>query len=234
MSAIYLKELRNYFTSMIGYIYLAIFLLISGFIFTTGNLLSQNGDIKSWFASIFSVLIFLVPILTMRLFSEERKMRTLQLLFTMPVSLGEIVLGKFLATLTVFGIGLAVTLVYPLILAFFGSVEGMVVVGNYLGMTLLVSACIAIGLFISALTENQIIAAVVTYAVLLGLWLLDTAGQNLIKGSPGKIVRYLSLNTHYSEFTYGILNPVDLVYYLTLTLLFLFFGVLVLEGRKAI
>ncbi len=232
MSAIYLKELRNYFTSMIGYIYLAIFLLISAFIFTTGNLLSQNGDIKSWFASIFSVLIFLVPILTMRLFSEERKMRTLQLLFTMPVSLGEIVLGKFLATLTVFGIGLATTLLYPLILAFFGSVEGMVVVGNYLGMTLLVSACIAIGLFISALTENQIIAAVVTYAVLLGLWLLDTAGQNLIKGNLGKIVRYLSLNTHYSEFTYGILNPADLIYYLTLTLLFLFFGVLVLEGRK--
>jgi len=233
MSAIYLKELRSYFTSMIGYIYLSVFLLIGGFIFTTGNLLSQNGDIKSWFASIFSVLIFLVPILTMRLFSEERKMRTLQLLFTMPVSLGEIVFGKFLATLTVLGMGLAVTLLYPLILAFFGSVEAMVVVGNYLGMSLLVSTCIAIGMFISALTENQIIAAVVTYSVLLGLWLLDTAGQNLIKGSLGEVVRYLSLTTHYSEFTYGILNPADLVYYLTLTALFLFFSVLALEGRKS-
>ena len=233
MSAIYFKELKSYFTSMIGYIYLAAFLLISGFIFTTGNLLSQNGDIKSYFASISSVLTFLVPILTMRLFSEERKLRTLQLLFTMPVSLGEIVFGKFLATFTVFCIGLAVTLLYPLILAFYGTFEGMVVLGNYLGLIMLVAACIAIGLFISALTENQIIAAVVTYSLLLALWLLNSTGQNLIGGASGKYLRYLSLNMHFNEFTYGIFNPADMVFFLTVTLAFLGFAIVTIDRRRA-
>jgi len=232
MKAAYLKELRAYFTSMIGYIYLSVFLLISGYLFTTGNLLSQNGDIKSYFASIFSIVIFLVPILTMRLFSEERKLRTLQLLYTLPVSIGGIVIGKFLATLSVFCIGLAITLLYPLILAWFGSVEGMVVLGNYLGMIILVSACIAIGLFISALTENQIIAAVMTYSVLLALWLLDSAGQDIVKGLPGKMVSYLSLNAHYREFTYGILNPAGMMYFITLTALFLVFSIMVIDARK--
>ncbi|MGD9941334.1 MAG: ABC transporter permease [Clostridia bacterium] len=233
MIAVYIKELRAYFTSMIGYIYLSVFLLISGYIFSTGNLMSQNGDIKTYFASIFSIVIFLVPILTMRLFSEERKMRTLQLLFTMPVSITGIVIGKFLATLSVFCMGLAVTLLYPLILAWFGSVEGLVVLGNYFGMIILVSACIAIGLFISALTENQIIAAVLSYSALLALWLLDSAGQNIVKGIPGKFVTYLSLNTHYREFTYGIFNPAGLVFFLTLTALFLIFSIMVVDGRKA-
>jgi ABC-2 type transport system permease protein len=232
MSAVYIKELRAYFTSMIGYIYLSAFLLISGYIFSTGNLMSQNGDIKTYFASIFSIVIFLVPILTMRLFSEERKMRTLQLLFTMPVSISGIVIGKFLATLSVFCMGLAVTLLHPLILAWFGSVEGMVVLGNYLGMIMLVSACIAIGLFISALTENQIIAAVLSYSVLLALWLLDSVGQNIVKGVPGRFVSHLSLNTHYREFTYGIFNPAGLVFFLTLTALFLVFSIMVIDGRK--
>lgn len=232
MRAVFTKELRTYFTSMIGYIYLSIFLLISGYIFVTGNLMSQNGDIKSYFASIFSIVIFLVPILTMRLFSEERKMRTLQLLFTMPISIGGIVVGKFLATLSVFCMGLAITLVYPLILAWFGSVEFMVVAGNYFGMIMLVSSCIAIGLFISALTENQIIAAVLSYSVLLALWLLDTAGQDIVKGQPGKFVSYLSLNTHYREFTYGIFNPAGMVFFLTLTTLFLVFSIMVIDGRK--
>ena len=232
MRAVYIKELRAYFTSMIGYIYLSVFLLISGYIFSTGNLMSQNGDIKTYFASIFSIVIFLVPILTMRLFAEERKMRTLQLLFTMPVSISEIVIGKFLATLSVFCMGLAVTLLYPLILAWFGSVEGMVVLGNYVGMIVLVSACIAIGLFISALTENQIIAAVLSYSVLLALWLFDSVGQNIVKGVPGRFLSYLSLNTHYREFTYGIFNPAGLVFFLTLTALFLVFSVMVVDGRK--
>jgi ABC-2 type transport system permease protein len=232
MTAVYIKELRAYFTSMIGYIYLSVFLLISGYIFSTGNLMSQNGDIKTYFASIFSLVIFLVPILTMRLFSEERKLRTLQLLFTMPVSISGIVIGKFLATLSVFCMGLAVTLLYPLILAWFGSVEGMVVLGNYLGMIVLVSSCVAIGLFISALTENQIIAAVLSYSVLLALWLLDSAGQDIVKGSIGKFISYLSLNTHYREFTYGIFNPASLVFFLTLTALFLVFSIMVIDGRK--
>jgi len=231
MNAIYRKELRSTFTSWTGYVYLAVFSLISGFIFTTGNLLSLNADIKSYFGSICTVLVFLVPILTMRVFAEEHKLRTLQLLFTMPVSLGDIVAGKFLATLTVFCIGLVPTLAYPLILAWYGSFEGAVIAGNYLGLVLLVSACIAIGLFVSGLTENQLIAAVVTYALLLALWLPDMSGQDSAAG-VSRFLAYLSLNQHFKAFTYGIFDPADIVFFASLTLLFLAFCVLTLDARK--
>ncbi len=223
MRAIYVKELRQYFTSMIGYTYLTVFLLISGLIFTRGNLLSQSGDIKSYFAAISQIVIFLIPVLTMRLFSEERKMRTLQLLFSMPVSLAGIVWGKFLATLTIFCAGLACTLLYPLIISFYGSLELMVVLGNYAGMILLVSACISIGLFISTLTGNQIISAAASYSVLLVLRLLDSTGGPL---------RYLSLDAHFRDFTYGIFNPASIVFYLTTSGLFLLLSVIVIDGRK--
>lgn len=231
MNAIFRKELRSTFASWTGYVYLAVFSLFSGFIFTTGNLLSQNGDIKSYFASICSVLVFLVPILTMRVFAEERKLRTLQLLFTMPVSLGDIVVGKFLATLTVLCIGLLPTLAFPLVLAWYGNFEGAVIAGNYLGLIMLVSACIAMGLFISALTENQLIAAVVTYALLLVLWLPDMSGQDAAAGGM-RLLAYLSLNRHFTGFTHGIFDPADIVFFASLTLLFLAFCVLTLDARQ--
>ncbi|MEO7242760.1 MAG: ABC transporter permease subunit [Variovorax sp.] len=233
MGAVYRKELRSYFTSMTGYIYLAAFLAISGFIFSTGNLLSQNADIKSFFASISTVLIFLVPILTMRLLSEERKLRTLQLLLTMPISIGDIVLGKFLAALTVFALGLAATLVYPLILAKYGGVEAWVAAGNYIGMILLVATCIAIGLFISALTENQIVAAILTYVVLLGLSLLDSSTTGIRAEGLWRILRYASLNSHFSDFANGIFNPADIVFFLAVTLTFLAFSALAVDARRS-
>lgn len=233
MNAIYRKELRSYFTSATGYVYLAVFLAISGFIFSTGNLLSQNADIKAYFASISTVLIFLIPILTMRLMAEERKMRTLQLLLTMPISIGDIVLGKFLAALTVFALGLAGTLVYPLILALHGGVEAWVTAGNYVGLILLVSACIAIGLFISTLTENQIVAAVLTYVVLLGLSLLGSVGPGSHADGPWRQLRQLSLDQHFRNFSYGIFDPADMVFFVTVTLAFLAFSVLVIDARKS-
>lgn len=233
MSAILRKELRGYLTSWAGYAYLAVFLLLSGFVFTTGNLLSHDADIRSYFASMSTILVFLIPILTMRIFSEERKLRTLPLLFAMPISLGDIVLGKFLATLAVFCIGLAPTLLHPLILAWYGSVQGAAIAGNYVGLLLLVSACIAIGMFVSALTENQLIAAMLTYVVLLTFWSLDALSQAGPATGVSSVLGYLSLNRHVREFTYGIFNPADAIYFLSLSFVFLVFSVLVLDARKA-
>lgn len=234
MASIYAKEIKQYFKSVIGYIYLSIFLLICGFYFTTGNLLSQNGDIKAFFSSIFSVLIFLIPILTMRLFSEERKMKTQQLLFTMPVSVEAVVIGKFLATLTVFGIGMGVTLIYPIVLLYYGSFELMIVVGNYFGIILLVSSCISIGIFISVLTENQVVAAVVSYCVLLALWLIDSVGVFISKGFLGTALRHISLSSNFKEFTIGIFNPSSVIYYISITAFFLFLSIFYLENRKTV
>lgn len=233
MGAIYRKELRSYFTSVTGYVFLAVFLVISGFIFSTGNLLSQNADIKSYFASISTVLIFLIPILTMRLLAEERRMRTLQLLLTMPISIGDIVIGKYLAALTVFALGLAATLVYPMVLAWHGSIEPWVTAGNYTGLLLLVSACIAIGLFISALTENQIVAAILTYGVLLALSLAGSVGLGAQADGPLRYLRQLSPDHHFRNFAFGIFDPADVVYFVTVTAAFLAFSALTIDARKS-
>lgn len=232
MGAIYVKEMKQYFHSMIGYIFLTIMLLISGFLFTSGNLMSQNGDIKTFFASLFNILIFIIPILTMRQFSEERKLKTLQLLFTLPLSVGSIVLGKFLAILSITGIGLSVTLIYPVILAFFGSFAFMVTLGNYLGIILLVSSISALGLFISTLTENQVVSAITSYGVILILWLVDSltpyAGSSVLK----RFLNIFSLKGNYIEFSYGILNPASILYFLSLTALFLMLSIISLESRR--
>jgi len=136
MLSIYMKEMKQYFRTMTGYIFLTIMTVICGFVFTTGNLLSQNGDIKIFFSSLYGIVIFLIPILTMRQFSEERKLKTQQLLFTLPLSTSDIVLGKFFSTLTVLGTGLVITVLYPVIMAFLGSSDLMVTLGNYLGVIL--------------------------------------------------------------------------------------------------
>jgi ABC-2 type transport system permease protein len=233
VNAIYVKELKQYFKSTIGYIFLSIFLLICGFYFTTGNLFSQDGDIKTFFSSIFAILVFLIPILTMRLFAEERKMKTQQLLFTMPISTGAVVLGKFFATLTVFLIGLAVTLIYPAILAYYGSFELMVTLGNYLGIILMVSAFISIGIFISILTENQLVAAVVSYCVLLALMLIDSVGVFVSSSFLRSFFSYVSLSNNFREFTMGIFNPASVIYYLSITAFFVFLSIFAIENRKA-
>lgn len=232
MIAILMKELRQYFRSMIAYVFLTILLLLCGFIFSSANLMSQNGDINSFFSPLFNILLFITPILTMRQFSEEQRQKTQQLLFTLPLSLESIVMGKFMATLSVIGIGLIVTLLYPVILAFYGSFSFMVTLGNYLGVVLLVSSLTALGLFISTLTENQVVSAIVSYGVILILWLLDSlapyAGSPLLK----KLITLFSLKSNYIEFTYGIFNPASIIYFLSLTALFLILTTVSLESRR--
>ena len=217
---------------MIGYVFLALFILVCGVYFVLGNLLGQNGDIKVFFANIFVILLFLIPILTMRLFAEERRMRTLLLLFSLPVAVEGIVLGKFLATFSVFLLGLLSTLVYPLLLQYYGSLDVLAALGNYVGLGLLVAAFIAIGMFISALTEKQIIAAIGSYALLLVLWLLDSFSGFVRIDIVQQILNHLSLSYSFREFTYGIFNPVSIVYFLSITWFFLFLCSLVLKNKR--
>lgn len=233
MRAVLKKELKQFFHSMAGYVFLAIFLLLGGYYFTVGNLLSGNGDIRIFFSSIITIVMFLIPMLTMRSFSEERKMRTDQLLMASPISFFKIVIGKYLAVLTVFMAGMAVTLSYVVILAVFGQFDVMVVVGNYVGMLVAASAFIAIGLFLSALTENQVVAGVLSYSILMGLWLVGMVGGFMAKGPLRTVVGYLSLSNQFREFAMGIFSASSVVYYLSLTLLFLFLTTLLLEARRS-
>lgn len=173
MLAVYRRELKAYFNTPIGFIFMAAFLGISGVFVALFNIFGQSPDFKMTLGNITFVFLLTVPILTMRLMSEERNKKTDQLLLTSPLSLSGIVLGKYFAAVTVFLISLLVTALYPLALSMYGSLAGWEILGSYLGFFLMGAAFIAVGLFISSLTENQLIAAIITFVALLLNYLLD-------------------------------------------------------------
>ncbi|NLY75976.1 MAG: ABC transporter permease subunit [Firmicutes bacterium] len=188
MIAVLKRELKTYFLTPTGYIFMGFFLLISGFFFAIGNLFSANPNYNSMLGTINFVFMILVPILTMRLLAEESRQKTDQLLLTSPLSVTEIVLGKYLAAVAVFLLTVAVTCIYPIILSFFGSIAVSEIVGGYLGFILLGSSFIAVGLFISSLTENQVVAAVVTFSALLLFWIIDVLQQVLPNDTTSGII----------------------------------------------
>ena len=224
--------MNQYFHSVIGYVFIAIFMLISGYYFSIQNLLAGSSDIRYFFSNMVSVLVFLIPMLTMRLFAEEKKTRTEQLLLTLPISLGSIVISKYLAAMAVFSAGMLLTTVFPVTLSFFGEVDLWVTVGNYFGLTIMVGSFVAIGLFISSLTENQVIAAVVSYCVLFGLWLIGWVSSFVQNKVVIWVVNWLSILQRYNEFTLGIFNPASVVYYFSIIFTFLFLTVQVLEQKR--
>lgn len=232
MKAVYRKELGQFFHSVIGYVYLCIFLLISGGYFVLYNLLPASGDIRNFFSPMMSTVIFLLPMLTMRSYSEERKMRTDRLLMSAPISSLAVALGKFFAVLTMFALGMGCTLLYVMVLALMGQFNLMMVVGNYLGMLVTASAFISIGLFISNLTENQIIACIVTYAALLALWVIGFVQSYIPNAFIKKLVGYLSVSSRFTEFSMGILDVSTIVYYVSITAFFLFAITLTDEKRR--
>ena len=232
MKAIYRKELGQMFRTVIGYVYLAVFAVIGGLYFTIYNLLQANGDIRSFYSPMMSTVIFLIPILTMRSYSEERKMKTDRLLMSSPVSSFSVAMGKFLAQLTVFAIGLSFTLIYVLILASLGSFDGLVVAGNLIGMLVAAAAFIAIGMFISSLTENQITACIISYAVMLALWMIGTAQSYISNEFLSDLADWLSLANRFAEFSMGILDLSTLVYYLSITAFFLLTVVIYSEKQR--
>ena len=173
MLAIYKKELRSYFNSMIGYVFIAFFLVIIGIWFFINNLLSQYSDFEYTLASISFIFILLTPLLTMRLMAEENKQKTDQLLYTSPVTATSIVMGKFLAVFTIFSLVMAITCFYPLILSNYGSVELKSAYAAIVAFLLLGSAYLSMGIFISSLTDSQVVAAVISFVVFLFTVIMD-------------------------------------------------------------
>ena len=177
MIAIFKRELRAYFLTPIGSIYMGLFLLITGLFFTFGNLFSQSSHYTGFLGTILFIYLFGIPLLTMRLFSEEKRQRTDQLLLTCPVSITEIVCGKFLAALSVYTMTLVVTILYAVIINIYGDLLVWETAGSYIGFFFLGASYIAVGVFISASTENQLTAALVTFFSLLLIWLIDPIAQ---------------------------------------------------------
>ncbi|MBL4935405.1 ABC transporter permease [Clostridium sp. YIM B02515] len=188
MLAILGKELRSYFYSATGYVFMGIFLLICGIFFANYNLLAASTAYSNVLSSIIFLFLILVPILTMKLLAEERNQKTDQLLLTSPLSVGEIVIGKYLASVVLFFITLAVTFLYPLILSQYGTLPTGEIVTAYIGFALMGASFIAVGLFVSSLTENQVIAAVSSFGMLLLIWILDWIQKGLPTGRNSGIV----------------------------------------------
>jgi len=225
------RELLAYFISPIAYMVSAVFLLIAGYLFSLILIQSRQATMEGLFFNIMVVLIFVVPLLTMRLLADEQKTGTIEILLTAPVRDWEVVLGKYLAAMGMFGVMLACTLYFPFILWRVGGTPdwGPILTG-YLGLILLTSAMMAIGTLTSAVTENQIVAAVLGFGILLLLWLIDAAG-NIATGSAS-VLTYLSLPTHYNDFARGAINLEDVVYYLSVTIGSLFIATRMLETRR--
>ncbi|MDR2101836.1 MAG: ABC transporter permease [Treponema sp.] len=173
MIAILKRELKSYFLTPIGYIYMGAFLLVTGIFFTFINILNQNPQYTGFLGEVLFIYLFAIPLLTMRLFSEERRQRTDQLLLTSPVSVAAIVLGKFFAAFVLYLLTLVVTVSYTLVIAAFGELAVWETLGSYIGFIFLGASYITIGVFVSAGTENQFTAALVSFFSLLLIWIID-------------------------------------------------------------
>ena len=239
MIAIYKKEMRTYFTTPLGYVFLAVALFVSAFAFALTTYYSS--DPTSNTTSYFTIMIFLMaiflPILTLRSFSEERRTKTDQLLFTSPLSIFSLVLGKFLASLSMFLIYVLISLInliplYANVAASASQPNGALIIGNLMALILVGACFIAIGIFASTLTENSAVAMVITIGILIGLLFIYFI--NLLINVPvlETIFEWLSTYGRFSSFTYGVFDIASLIYYLSLTGLFLFLSERVFQVRR--
>jgi ABC-2 type transport system permease protein len=237
--AVYRREIGSYFVSPIAYIVVGLFLLVCGWFFyrILGYFIAQSVTsqmrsmqmggpqpmdvpglvIQNFFGIVSTIILFLLPMLTMGIYAEERKRGTMELLMTSPLTEYQIVLGKFFAGLTLFLVMLAPTLIYQFIMAAYAEpgIPWRVLWSGYLGLVLLGAVLVSLGAFISSLTESQIIAAVATFAVFLLLWVLDFGARDS-SSTWSDIVGYLSILRHYDDFSRGVIDTANVIFYVSL------------------
>jgi len=230
-TTIALREFKSYLASPMAYVVTGIFLALTGFFFNispaTYNETSINGFLQT--GSLF--LLLLASVLTMRLLAEERKMGTLELLLTAPVRDSEVIIGKFLGSLGILTVMLMLTFYYPILLMSFGDPDMGPIVTGYLGLFLLGCTSLAVGIFASSLTSNQIVAAVVAGGILFALWFLGMMAD-LLPEALGEVIGYFSLSYYFPDLMRGIIDTRGIVYYLSITVLFLFLAIRSLEHSR--
>ena len=234
MSAIFKREFKAFFTTPIGYVFLALTLFAHGIGF---SYMYANGstDVSYIFGSFFAfaVIFFLIPILTMRTMSDDRRQKVDQVLLTSPVSLYSIVFGKFFATLAMFMLGYTMTFVYQVIVAFQDvTINWLIYIGNILGVALIGSALIALGIFISSLTESQLVAAIGSFASSIVLYMMDYIAESINNNTVIKVVEKISFVGRYNTFSAGIIDYSNIVFFLGFAAIFIFLTVRVLDKRR--
>ena len=247
---VFKKEMRLFFGSPVAYVVFTFFLLISGWFFSqiflyysdismrsfmqpgTGQSLNITESVmRPLFTNMSVVLLFFIPMLTMRLFAEEKNSGTMELLLTYPVRDGEVLAGKFLAAEALYVILLGLTLVYPGLIAYFTRVEWGPILTGYLGLVLTGATFLAVGILVSSLTENQIVAGFGTFGVLLGLWIIGW-GAEFAGGNLRAVLQYLSITEHMDTFSRGLIDTKDLVYYGSAIALALFLTLSSLDSKR--
>lgn len=238
MWAVFKRETASFFLSPIGFVYLCIFVFLSGFFFTM-SILPQSPELMpavnyaDTLGTMTFTLLFVIPILTMRLLSEERKNGTDLLLLTSPVSLTGIVTGKYLAAIFEFLVGLVITIIYPVILSFFTKVDASVIFTGYVGYFLVGASFIAIGLFASSLSKNQIVSAILSFCFLLVIWVLEAAKALLNLSESGqKILDSFLVLKKYDEFSSGLFDFGAVIFFISLIFVFLFLTYRSMEKRR--
>lgn len=232
MKAIYMREMRAYFTTPVGYIFLIVYFLVSGAVFSYSTLYSMTADSSVYFLAMLVFSAVVLPLLTMKSFSEERKQRTEQLLLTAPISLSGMVLAKFLAAYTVFAGAALVSSLSFLILYQYAAVKTAVLLGSLLALLLVGLAFVSIGIFMSALTENQLAAAVLTIATHLFFLAISLLNSIIPFYWLRFILNGVSIFARFQNFTQGVFDVASLVYYLSVSAVFLFLTVRVFAKRR--
>jgi len=227
------REISGYFVSPIAYVAMALFLVISGFFFALSDFRpGAPAAMRSIFDIMMIILVFVLPIVTMRSLSEEQKSGTIETLLTAPVTDVQVVLAKFLGSWIFFLAVLAPTMIYVVLLALFAEPEVGPIASGYLGLALLGALYVAVGLFASSLTRNQIIAAVVGFVILLVLAMVGPWLGALAPPPWRDIIQNASIRVHYLDFTQGVVDVVHVIYFVAVTMYALFLTVKVLESRR--
>ncbi|MDO4740349.1 MAG: ABC transporter permease [Eubacteriales bacterium] len=236
MLAIWKREFQNYFLTPIGYVFMAVFLLAGGIFFLLYNVIAATNSLSTMFGNLSYLFMMIVPVLTMKLLAEEKRTKTDQLLLTSPLSITSIVCGKFLAAVSVFALSLLGTAFCIIVIVTYGKAYWGLIFSNYLGYFLMGCTYIAIGVFMSAVTENQVSAAVLTFGVNLGVQIIESVASYLVFPTYldwiSSVLNWFSLYRRYYTFTAGVVSLADVIYYLTFIGLMLFFTVRVVDKRR--
>ena len=230
MSAVFKREFKSYFNNPVGYVCVAALAALYGFFFYQVMLMGSSSYVGNIYYTIFTYGMMIVPILTMRTFSEDRKNKTDQALLTAPVNVSGIVMGKFFSAFAIYAIATLMGVLPALALSAFATLPWGIIIGNVIGTLLYGGAMISIGVFISSLTVSQVIAALGTFAISLMLLFIENLAAS--SGIVGTIVKWISFTSRYYTFTQGIFNIPSCVYFISIMAIFCFFTMRKIESRR--
>lgn len=232
MGAIAKKEIRACFHSPIAYVCIGVLLAVAGYYYAQVLMIGSSSNIPAVYSILFNITMILIPILTMRTLSEERKNRTDQALLTAPVSTFSIAAGKFVAPFLIYAVGMTLTLIPAVVITFIGQPNWALILGDYLGALFYGAALIAIGIFVSSCTENQIVAAVGTLGISMLLMFMDQISSILNNEAVSKVLGWISFSTRYQKFTSGTFDIPSVVFFVSIAVIFLFLTGRRLEARR--